>query len=413
MKIEIITIGDELLAGGAREDNGAWLSKVLTGSALSPTRITIIPDDGPVIAEQFRKAAARSDFVIATGGLGPTVDDRTRRSAIEAAGGATQRCDWIVDQIRSRFEQLGLEMPAGYEDLAVIPAGAGVLPNPIGAAVGLSLEIEGCRFFLLPGVPAEMRSMFNSSVMPVLAGGGGKGRMAVCIFGVMETSVEDGLKRVLSSEEMKGVSIIAGPTGTTVYLPEGLDRGGIEDELAKVFGGRIFSFEGKSMEEVALALLTGSGKTMSTAESLTGGTLASTIISVAGASAAFLEGFITYSDKSKGNRLGVDKALIAKFGAVSGEVCAAMAAGAREMSGADLALSTTGIAGPGGATVEKPVGLAYVGLAAEGAIYCRKIRSYGDRANNITRTVYNALDMLRLYLEGRLENLEPFTGEGG
>jgi nicotinamide-nucleotide amidase len=372
VSIEIITIGDEVLRGETTENNTVWLSMALTAAGLTPSRGTALPDDMDIIRDELSAAAARSETVIVTGGLGPTVDDVTRQAAIDAFGGEVEIHDEIVAGIEERFRELGFEMPAGYRDLARVPAGTELLDNVVGAAPGLALKVGGCRIFMLPGVPAEMKEIFERFVLPQLSSGA------------------DGLERL---------SIISSPSGISVYLPAGIDAG-IAARAADSLGDNLFGEGRDRLEEVVVGMLRERGMTLATAESLSGGMLASMIVSVPGASEVFLEGHVTYSNGSKIRILGVGDRSIATAGAVSEEVCRQMAEGARRISGADVALSTTGIAGPGGATPGKPVGLCWMGLAHAGGTECRKRKMAGDRGMIRLRTACICLDMLRRRLSG-------------
>ncbi len=412
MRIEIITIGNEVLRSETREDNAKYLSTALSSIGLSPERITVLPDILDVIAEEIGRAAERSDLVIVTGGLGPTVDDLTRQAAIALAGGRVEYLDEISNSIEKRFRELGLQTPESYRDLARVPAGARVLSNTVGAAPGLNFKHAGCEIYLLPGVPSEMQSIFKASVLPRLSGRGAGNRVVIDIFGMMETSVEERLSTLFDDDVKKEFSITADPAGIKLYLPGRMAGDGTVERLRDLFGTHIFSAASERMEEVVLGLLKRSGTTISVAESFTGGLLASTLISVPGASESFLEGFITYSNRSKEERLGVDPGLIASYGAVSEQVCISMAKGARIVSGADIALSTTGIAGPGGATAVKPAGLCYVGMSTDDSDYCRKMLFPGDRRTVRLRGAYVALDMLRLRLSGDKERLSRYLIAG-
>ncbi len=409
MRLEIITVGDEVLRHETREDNARFLSQSLMEIGMEPVRITVLPDDLETISSELSAALERSDGVIVTGGLGPTVDDLTRQAAIAALGGKTDCLEGIVESIEGLFRGLGREMPGGYRDLARVPCGARVLPNGVGAAPGLYIEKAGGGLWLLPGVPAEMREIFTSSVLPSLRRFQGGKRTVFRLFGLPETEAERMLRDVIGEGRMKGVSIIAGPAGVNLYLRSGSVSEAEMKVLRGRFGSFIYTSCAASMEEEVLRLLADRGVTLSVAESLTGGLLASTLISVPGASVSFMEGFVTYSDRSKRERLGVDPVLMERGGAVSGGVCIAMAAGARERSGTDIALSTTGIAGPGGGAAGKAVGLCFIGLVTGGASYCRRMQLSGDRGMIRVRTVYTALDMLRLFLSGETERLEPFS----
>ncbi|MBU8920372.1 MAG: nicotinamide-nucleotide amidohydrolase family protein [Bacteroidales bacterium] len=407
MRIEIITVGDEVLRAETRKDNARLLSGILTGIGMEPSRITVIPDDLEIISMEMDAALARSEVAIVTGGLGPTVDDKTRQAAILALGGEVERREDLVEGIEARFCKFGREMPEGYRDLANIPLGAEIFPNRIGAAYGLVVKKDGSSLFLLPGVPAEMEAIFRESILPRLEIAGVRGRETLRIYGMMETGAEEILRGVLDADRMDDVSIIAGPAGIAVHIWKDLVSEDEMNRLRGLFGSYIYTADDLSMEQVVVDRLLSMERSIATAESLTGGLLASAIVSVPGASESFMEGFITYSNEAKAERLGVDMGLIRSVGAVSMEVCVAMADGARQRTGVDLALSTTGIAGPGGGSVEKPVGLVYTGLSTPEGTFCRKMHLPGERQQVRLRTVYQALDLLRLFLVKEYERLGP------
>lgn len=408
MDIEIIAIGDEVLRGETGEDNATYLCRTLTAAGMEPVRITVLPDDRRVISEELAGAAARGRCVIATGGLGPTADDVTREAAIEALGGRSVLREDIVDSIRERFSSLGRKMPDGYRRLATIPEGAAVIPNSTGAANGLDIRKVTARIILLPGVPSEMRAMFESTVLPSLGGDAGRGRTVLRIFGMTETSAEDVIENVIGGEALEDVSIISGPGGVRVYLTPRRLPDGAEERLRKAFGSHLVAGSRYGMEGEVLELLRSKGKRLAVAESFTGGLLASLLVSVPGASDSFLEGFVTYSNEAKARTLGIDEGIIESHGAVSSEICSAMASGAVRMTGADFSLSTTGIAGPAGGTADKPVGLCYIGMAAPEGIYCREMQFPGDRETIRLRAAYIAIDMLRLRLRGAADRIDPF-----
>lgn len=394
MKVELIIVGAEVLRGRTAESNEVWLARALDAAGMIVRRIAVVGDSLPEIAGELTAAARRADAVIVTGGLGPTVDDMTREAAIEAFGGGVDLRPGVVREIERRFERYGLAMPDGYRALERIPAGAEVLENRVGAAPGLQLAVGGCDLFLLPGVPGEMREMFTRSVLPVIAPRGCSSGEVLRVFGIGETRVEERLAASLGRPLPDGLSIIAGPSGTSVYLPPGLPAAAVA-RVRDALGPDLFGGGFDRLEEIVLRLLRERGATLATAESITGGMLASMLVSVPGASETLLEGCVAYSNSSKTRMLGVDESVIAEFGAVSAEVCDLMAEGARRASGADVALSTTGIAGPGGATADKPVGLCFVGLASAAGTRSMELRLAGDRETVRFRAASGALDLLR------------------
>jgi len=402
MRVEIITVGDEVLRGETVKNNTVWLSIALTSAGIPPLRSTALPDRIDVIRDELAAAAARSDAVVVTGGLGPTVDDVTRQAAIDAFGGEVEIRDDIIAGIERRFAELGFTMPEGYRDLARIPSGAELLDNIVGAAPGLALKEGECGIFLLPGVPGEMQDIFERLVLPRLVSGSEGRRKVLRVYGLMETAVEHRLAPVIGEDLLEHLSIISSPSGISVYLPPGIDDA-IASKAAESLGDDLFGEESDRLEEVVVGMLRQRGLTLATAESLTGGMLASLIVSVPGASETFLEGYVTYSNESKTRILGVEEKAIVTDGAVSEEVCGQMAEGAARISGADIALSTTGIAGPGGAAEGKPVGLCWMGLTHAGMTECRKRKMTGGRGMIRLRTACICLDMLRRRLLG-LEN---------
>jgi len=368
----------------------------------------VLPDDMDILVAEFRGAAGRSEAVIVTGGLGPTVDDLTKEALIRALGCTTEYREGIVEEVTARLKARGREMPAGYRDQGRVPVGAGVIPNPVGLAVGLRVRAGACEFFLLPGVPAEMRAMFEASVLPALGPPGIDVAIRMRTFGLMETQVEDALRKVVPENVLKTISIISSPRGVDFYIPREPDGGAHAGAAALELGSYLFAEGNARLEAVVVGLLIARRMTVAVAESVTGGLIASTLISVPGASDTFREGFITYGNDAKIERLGVSQKTLEAHGAVSAEVCIEMAEGARAAAGTSFALSTTGIAGPTGAVSGKPVGLCFVGLAAPDSTYCRKFQFPGDREMVRVRAACFAIDMLRLALIDEKERLEPF-----
>jgi nicotinamide-nucleotide amidase len=411
-RIEIITIGDEVLRGETEENNGVWLSRALIHAGLEPWKITVLPDDMDILITEFREAAGRSETIVVTGGLGPTVDDLTKEALIRALGGLIEIKAGVVEGIAAWFKGRGREMPAGYGDQERVPVGAKIIENSVGLALGLRVRggggagvrgdasAGGGEFFLLPGVPAEMRAMFNASVLPALGAPGIDAAIRLRTFGLLETQVEDALRKVLPEEVLKTISIISSPRGVDFYVPREPDGAANAEKAARELGSHIFVEGNARLEAVVVGLLVARRVTVATAESVTGGLIAATLISVPGSSDTFREGFVTYSNEAKMTRLGVARATLEAHGAVSEEACREMAEGARAAAGTDYALSTTGIAGPTGAVAGKQVGLCFVGLAGPEGTFVRKFQFPGDREMVRLRTAYFAIDMLRLALTG-------------
>ncbi len=411
---EIIVVGSEIVQGRRDEINARVISKELSAIGLEPSRITLLPDDHALIASEISHAMNRSEILIVTGGLGSTVDDLTRRAAIEALGGETEVRDDIASALEARFRASGRKTPKGYSDHSVVPLGARPLENRIGAAFGLEVVRGGKSLFLLPGVPEEMREMLRAEVLPSLAGRGGEGTaLLLRTTGLNEIEVEERLRTALDRECMENVSIICGVSGVDCYLRAGSWTEENRRDIIAAFGSTLYSTRAESLEEVCVVSLRKSRSTLSTAESVTGGLVASRIVSVPGASESFLEGFITYSNVAKVERVGVSPGTIERHGAVSEEVCVEMAEGVRGRTGSDFGIATTGIAGPEGGSAEKPVGLCYMGLSAGSAVYCTRRILVGNRNTIRSRAASIVLDMLRLLLEGEKEALGPYEVAGG
>ena len=205
-RIEIITIGDEVLRGETQENNGAWLSRSLIGAGLDVWKITALPDDMDILIEEFRQTARRSETAIVTGGLGPTVDDLTKEALIRALGAKTEFRGEIAAGVAERLKARGREWIPGYRDQGRVPVGADIIENPVGLAVGLRVRAGSCTFHLLPGVPVEMRAMFSRSVLPALGAPGADSFVRMRTFGLIETEVEDALRVLWEKLQREGVS---------------------------------------------------------------------------------------------------------------------------------------------------------------------------------------------------------------
>jgi len=407
--VEILVVGSEIVQGRCGELNSGLISRELAAVGLEPSRITLLPDDRAVVASEIARAMDRADVVIVTGGLGSTVDDLTRRAAIDALGGETDVREDIRSAVEARFRGMDREPQKGYDDHAIVPRGALPLENGIGIAFGLRVPRGDKELYLLPGVPSEMKEMLRASVLPLLAGRGGGEALLLRTAGLTEAEVEERLATVLESGRLENVSIVSRDSGVDCYLRPGAWDGRTREALVELFGSALYATGAESLEEVCVGALRGRRSTLSTAESVTGGLVASRIVSVPGASECFLEGFVTYGNRAKIGRLGVSPATLERHGAVSAEVCVEMAGGARERAGSDIGLSTTGIAGPDGATAGKPVGLCFVGLWDGREAYCERRIFPGDRNTVRSRAATAALDLMRLYLGDEREALRPFV----
>lgn len=410
MQAEVINTGSELLLGLVENKHLAWLAGELGPLGITLARQVCVPD-GPPVRKALDEALDRTDLVIATGGLGPTSDDITRDASAELLGLPMQIDESIAGAIRERFARRGLPMADNVSRQAEVPRGARVLPNPHGTAPGLYFppEILGSRrarhLFLLPGPPRELHPMVADHVLPLLRAalppGALRERRIYRLTGIGESQVE---ARIGQSIEARGdieVGYCARPSEVDFRLigpRTALDE--VEPSILSELGEWIYS-QGDALESALVALLRQRGQTLAVAESCTGGNLSGRITDVPGASEIFLAGYVTYANKTKEAAAGVPSGLLATHGAVSEPVAAAMAEGARRAAGSTFALSTTGIAGPGGGTAEKPAGTVYLALAAEGTpTMVRKCYFPLDRKTFKHMASSAALDMLRRHLLG-------------
>ena len=379
LRVELLNTGSELLLGTVRDAHLSWFGKELFPLGLRISRQTTVPDGSP-IRDAFLESFPRTDVLIVTGGLGPTTDDITRELAAELLGRKMIPHPETLERITERCRVRGFAFQPRMERQAMAPEGAIVLPNDNGTAPGLYLPaVEGISWssphiFLLPGPPREMQPIARAHVLPrlkELVGEFSEGPRKECriykVVGMGESMVEASIGLKLSERTDLEVGYCARPNEVDFRLigtKEVLDE--VEPSVLAVVGDYLVSGDEESMEEVIVHLLSERHETVATAESCTGGLLASRLTNVPGASAVFLEGFITYSNESKVELLGVPAELLSSHGAVSDQVVRSMAEGALRKSGANYALATTGIAGPGGGSPEKPVGTVWFALSAQG-----------------------------------------------
>jgi len=409
MHAEVISVGDELLSGAVLESNFQRIAAELLRNGLSVGRHTIVADSTREISASILEASERSDIVIVTGGLGPTVDDRTRQASAEASGKPLMFHPEILERIKWMFERRNQPMPESNRLQAMIPEGAQVIENPIGTAPGFSLRIGKALFFFLPGVPSEMSAMFAGSVLPrlqsELRGAGVIFERRLHTFGMAESRVNELLRDLLEKPAPR-MGLIAKTgvidirlTATGDSLEEAkLIVAETEAEVRSRLGEAVFGSDLQTLESVVAEMLMEREIKIAVAESCTGGLLAKRLTDISGISSVFMEGWVTYSNEAKMKRLGVPARLIRQKGSVSAEVAKAMAEGARKRAGTDISLAVTGIAGPTGGTPDKPVGLTYVALASPEGTQVQEFRFPGNRADVRDRTVKAALNMVRLYL---------------
>jgi nicotinamide-nucleotide amidase len=403
---EIIATGSEMLTPERTDTNSLWLTEKLNSIGIEVKRKTIVGDDMERMEQALRDALGRAGLVITTGGLGPTEDDVTRGAIAAAVGREMYLDEDVVANIRAKFASFGREMPEINKRQAYVIQGAKVLPNPNGSAPGIFLEHEGTLVVALPGPPREMKPLFEQSVMPRLresAGGVRVARRVMRVAGLGESALDELIAPIYTAYQNPQTTILFNRAEIEIHLAaQGQadeEADALLDELAgKIadkLGPALFSRHGETMEEIIAQLLTAQGKTLATAESCTGGLIAERLTEIPGSSVFFMEGVVAYANEAKTRALNVPAELIAAHGAVSGQVAEAMAAGVKERAGTDFGVSVTGIAGPGGGTPEKPVGLVYIGLADAGGVTHRRLQFPGDRHLVRWRASQGALELLR------------------
>jgi len=408
-RIEIIAVGSELLSPHFQDTNSLFLTERLNDLGLSVRFKTIVGDDWDDLGSAIELAVARSDLVFSIGGLGPTEDDRTREAFAAVLKRKLLLDQNILSSIESRFSRRGLVMPEVNKKQAYVIDGGETLANPNGTAPGIWLETETNIIGLLPGPPHELKPMFDAAFYPRLKRfqRAHAARKVLKIVGLTESNVASLIADAPSEESGTEMTILAYPGQIEIHLYSRTteSRDDAEKNIEKLheflmerLGDNVFSDDGQSLESVIGGLLTQKKETLALAESCTGGYLGHRITNVPGSSGYFLAGLIVYSNAHKVQTVGIPVELIEKFGAVSSEVAGEMAARVREIAGAHYGLAITGIAGPGGGTDEKPVGLVYIALASDRNVQVVKNIFLGDRERIKYQSSQKALDLLRRYL---------------
>lgn len=413
MRVELVSVGTELLLGDIVNTNTAYLSKELAALGLGVFRQTTVGDNRERLLKTLESAFLENDTVIITGGLGPTDDDITKECAAEYFGRDFYFHEYSWVKILERLTRSGRNIiTENNKKQAMIPEGAIVLENFCGTAPGIIIEENNKRIILLPGPPREMRDMFEKSVKPYLEKFSNKHFISkyVRFYGIGESLLETKIKDIMDNQTNPTLALYA-KTGEVLLriTASSEDKNECEQliseqlkEIEKRVGEYIYlvgdediSGTQTEMNNVVANLLIENNFTISVAESLTGGKISSMLIEKSGISESFLEGVVCYSNKSKINTLGVNEETLEKFGAVSEEVAKEMVLGVANRLGADFAVSTTGIAGPNSDESGKPVGLAYIGIYSQGEVSAKKVVFTGDRELIRYRTSVEAFAEVR------------------
>jgi nicotinamide-nucleotide amidase len=405
----IIAVGSEMLGPLRQDTNSLWLSARLEEIGIPVVRKSIVGDDPALIGEELENAARAARLVLTTGGLGPTADDVTVAAVAAWLPAELRRDETFLENMRRRFERRGIAMPECNAKQADFIVGARVLENPNGTAPGFWAERGATEVVVLPGVPSEMKEIFDNRVFPVLEehGGGVVGRRRVLrVAGMGESAVEELVAPVYRKWKDDPVTILAAPGEVQLHLAV---RGepaiaearlaAMEKDFREALGDRIFGQDGEDLAAVVGRLLREAGTTIALAESCTGGLASAMLTDVPGSSQYFLGAFVSYANDAKEKLLGVREETLLAHGAVSAESASEMAKGALERFGAGLAVAITGIAGPDGGSAEKPVGTVFLALARPGGLALTKKRLFvGDRSVIRRASAIHALELVRRHL---------------
>lgn len=410
MNLEIITIGDEILQGQVVNTNAAFLGERLTDAGIQVGWMTVVGDNRQQMLHAFRRSDSRARAVILTGGLGPTPDDLTKPCLAEFFGDELVFRDDLLEKVKKRFTDRGLEFPDASRNQAEFPAGARLIPNPNGTAAGIHYVRDKNEWFALPGIPVEMRAMVDGYVLPRLKEIGLSGRVAVRLLrttGIPESLLMERLTRLIDAASLVEIAFLprfygvdlklTGRTGGLKEINRRLDQA--EQLLLPDLEPYLYARGAESLPQVVGRLAREKGLRIAVAESCTGGLIAKLFSDVPGSSDYFERGLVTYSNRSKTELLGIPETLIERHGAVSEPVARAMAQGLLERSGANVTLAITGIAGPTGGTPEKPVGLVFIAVADKKGCEMKEIRLSGQRETIRERAAAAAFKLLHDHIK--------------
>ena len=407
MDLELLSVGTELLLGEIVDTNAAYLAEKLSELGINVYHKTTVGDNAERLAAALRVILARADVVLATGGLGPTEDDITAATIADVMGVDLVEDEVSAERIRSFARQRGLTALGSLLKQARVPRGAIVVPNPVGTAPGFIHVKDGKTAIALPGVPGEMKAMAEQTVLPYLAGRAQAAGGAVIVSRILRLAgIGESQAEAEISDLIRGSNPTIAPYAKTfeVHLRIGArapDREAaeamiapVEAEIRRRLGQHVYGVDGETLEAAIGGMMRKRGKTLALAESCTGGLIGHRITNVPGSSDYLLASLVMYSNQAKVKLLGVPAETIAQHGAVSEETARAMAEGVRVTCGADVGVSVTGIAGPTGATPEKPVGLTYVAVADQTGTVVEEHRLRGDRLMVKERAAQTALHLL-------------------
>ena len=409
---EIIAVGTELLLGNIANTNAQELSEALAGLGINVFWHTVVGDNPRRLKEALDIARKRADVILTTGGLGPTYDDLTKQTICEAFGKPLVLHQDILDDLKVFFEKnVHMKMPSNNVQQAELPEGCTVFDNPVGTAPGCAFESDGVHVLMLPGPPFEMRTMLQRHVIPYLRSISGEVILShdIMTFGLGESPMEELLREKISQMENPSLATYAKPSevrlratakAESVEAAEAM-LAPVVEEMTAFLGNVVYGVDVSGLEEVCFRLLKEQGLTLATAESCTGGRVAERMTAMPGVSTVYRGGVVSYWSSVKADVLGVPQEILDAHGAVSEPCARAMAEGARRITGADIAVSVTGAAGPDPDERGVPVGIVYIGLATPKGTFCRALDLGKRRRDRIQDLASNhAFDVIRRYLTG-------------
>lgn len=410
MKAEILAVGTELLMGQIANTNAQYISSKLPYVGIGVYYHSVVGDNINRLQESLKTALERCDVVITTGGLGPTQDDLTKETIAGIFGKKLVLHEESLNFIKSFFNKIGRQMTQNNEKQAYLPESSIILKNNNGTAPGCIIEQGSKVVVMLPGPPSEMKPMFDDYVLPYFKK---KSEFLIeskflRVFGIGESAMETLILDLIDGQTNPTIATYAKEGEVTLRVSAQVKAGEdseiilkpVIDEIKKRAGDCLYSETDQSLDTVAAKLLLDMNITIATAESCTGGLVAETLTNFAGISRVFMGGAVTYANEAKEEILGVNKRTLEKYGAVSRETAVEMAEGIRKRLKTDMGISITGIAGPDGGTVEKPVGLVYIGLSSDKGTLTKELRLSGNRKRIRTVTALHAFDMIRRHIIG-------------
>ncbi len=406
MVVELISVGTEILMGNIVNTNAAYLAKRCADLGGICYYQSVVGDNPVRLKDTMEQSLKRADVVIVTGGLGPTQDDLTKQTAADLFGRSLYQDEKITEQLKDYFVKKRKACTENNFRQAMIPEGAQILQNNNGTAPGIHLFDENKHMFLLPGPPSEMKAMFEESVASRLAEISGEVIYSdtVKVCGIPESTAETMIEDLINAQTNPTIAPYAKfsevqfriSAKAKTYEEAKKINEPIVEELLKRFGDAVYSTnEQDELEDAVVALCKKYGYRITFAESCTGGILSGKLVNVAGSSEVYDRGYVTYANESKTEELGVLPETLKAYGAVSEETAREMALGAQKNAKADVAVSVTGIAGPGGGTKEKPVGLVFIGCAVKEKVWVKKCYFNGNRFKNRESAATTALLMAR------------------